>query len=139
VDGKDNKAGVDEKQGGGKSQGNSGNKRGGTRKRKADNTLVGTMKGGALKPRKKHMKNTGEIAGEEATEATVEEKDAERLVEEAKATQEVAIVVTKAAEVAAKAAEEADTMQEVAVVATKAAEMAVKATKKAKVEAAKPG
>jgi hypothetical protein len=130
---------TDGRQGGGKSQGNSGNKGGGTRKRKADDTLVGKKVGGALKLRKKHMKNTGEIAEEEATEATVEEKDAERLVEEAKAAQEAAIAATKVAEVAAKAAEEADAAQEAAIVATKAAEVAVKAAKEAKVEVAKPG
>lgn len=139
VDGKDNKAGADGRRGGGKSRGNSGNKRGGTRKRKADDTLVGAMDGGASKLRKKQTKNTGEIAGEDATEATVEEKDAETLVEEAKATQEAAIAATKAAEVAAKAAEEAEAAQEAAIMATKAAEVAVKAAKEAKVEAAKPG
>ena len=139
VDGKDNKASADGRRGGGKLRGNSGNKKGGTRKRKADDTLVGTMDDGTSTPRKKHTKNTGEIAGEEATEATVEGKDAERLVEEAKAAQKAAIAATKLAEVAAKAAEEADAAQEAAIVATKAAEEAVKAAKEAKVEAVKPG
>ena len=107
LDGKDDKAAADGRRGGGKLQGNSRNKRGGARKRKADDALVGKKDGGALKLRKKHTKNTREIAEEEATEATVEEKDAERLVEEAKAAQEVAIAATKAAEVAVKGAKEA--------------------------------
>lgn len=108
--GKENEAVADQTRGGGKSQGNSGNKRGGTRKRRANDALIGTKDGGTSKLRKKqHAKSTGdsETTGEEVTEATKEEKEADRLAKEAKAAQEAAIEAAKAAKVAAKAAKEA--------------------------------
>ena len=104
-DGKENEAVRDGGKGGGKSQaGNSGNKRGGARKRKADDALVGTKDGAASKLRRKC---TSKTAGEEAMTATTEVSKADRLVREAKAAQDAAIKAEKVAKAAAKAAKEA--------------------------------
>lgn len=86
------------------------NKRGGGRKRKVDDALVGTKDSGAPKPGKKHAKYTRETVEEGATEATTEEDAADRLEKEAKAAQDVATKAAKAAndaKVAVKAAKEA--------------------------------
>ena len=110
MDGKDDDAVPDGRQGGGISQGNPGNRRRSARKRKADDALVGTKDGGPPKPNKRHAKQSEETAGDEAMEATTEETEADRLEKEAEATQEAATEATKAAKAAkaaAKAAKEA--------------------------------
>jgi hypothetical protein len=99
-DGKENKAVTNQTRGDRKLQGNSGNERGGTRKRKANDALVGTKGGGTSKLRKKqHAKSTGDLetVGEEVMVATAEEKEADRLAKEAKAAQEAAIEAAKEA------------------------------------------
>ena len=113
MDGKDSNTVLDGRQGGGTSitfQGNPGNRRKSTRKRKANNALVDTKDSSTPKPKKRHMRQTKETAGDKAMEATAEETVANRLEKEAEAVQEVAIEATKAAmaeKVAAKEAKKA--------------------------------
>ena len=122
--GKDNDAVTDGRKGGRVSQGNPGNIRRSTRKRKADDALIGTKDDCTPKLKKTYAKQTGETVGDEAREATTEETEADKLEKEAEAAQEAAIEATKAA----KAAK----------VAAKAAKVATKAAKAAR-EAAEPG
>jgi hypothetical protein len=70
-------------------------------KRKANNALQGMTDSSAAKPKRKHMKNTRETAGQgmaeamaeeteaeqEMAEATIEETEADRLAKEAEAMQ----------------------------------------------------
>ena len=110
TDGKDSDTVLDGRQGGGTSvtsQGNPGNRRKSTRKRKANDALVDTKDGSTPKPKKRHAKQAEETVGDEATEATAEETVANRLEKEAEVAQEVAIEATKAAKVAKVAAKEA--------------------------------
>ena len=105
LDGKANEAAADERQGGENLQGDSRNRRRSRRKRKADSVLEGTMDSRVLKPRNKHAKHTGETSdlGQDMTEATMEETEADRLAKKAKTAQGAAVEAAKAAKAAAKA------------------------------------
>ena len=84
-------------------QSNSRKKRGGARKRKAENAMVGAKDSGAPKPKKKHM---GRAAEQESTDVTGT-TEADVLEKEAEVAEEAAIEAAKAAKAAAKAAKEA--------------------------------
>lgn len=107
LDGKGDEAVTNERRDG-QSQRDSGKK--GSRKRKADDALVGTKDRGAPKP-KNHAKHTGETAGQEATDAagtmSTTEADMPDLEKEAKITGEAAIEAAKAEKATVKAAKEA--------------------------------
>jgi len=110
--GKDNDAVPDGRKGGRMSQGNPGNERRSTRKRKADDALIGTKDDGAPEPKKTYAKPTRETAGDEAREATTEETEADKLEKEAEAAQEAAIEAAEAAKAAKAAAKVAKAARE---------------------------
>ena len=112
--GKDNDAVPDGRKGGGMSQGNPGNERRSTRKRKADDALIGTKDDGAQKPKKTYAKPTRETAGDKVREATTEETEADKLEKEAEVAQEAAIEAARAAKAAKAAAKAAKAAREVA-------------------------
>jgi hypothetical protein len=107
LDGKGDEAVIDERCGG-QSQRDSGKKRGGGRKRKADDGLVGMKDDGTPKS-KKHAKRMGETPRQEAPDATsmMGTTEANMLVKEAKIAEKAAIEATKTAKAAAKAVKEA--------------------------------
>lgn len=104
--GNDNDTVTNGRKGGRMLQGNPGNIRRSTRKRKEDNALIGMKDDGTPKLKKTYAKQTGETVGDEAREAMMEEAEADKLEKEAEAMQEAVIEATKAAK-AAKVAREA--------------------------------
>ena len=103
LDEKNDKVVADESRHGGQLQSDSRKKRGGARKRKADNAMVSAKDSGAPKPKKKHM---GKAAEQEAIDSTGT-TEADVLEKEAEVAEKAAIEAGKAAKAAAKAAKEA--------------------------------